>query len=41
MIGLEGVFLAKTSSDRALVLLDTVGKHARVNMATEKSEPAE
>ena len=40
MMGLEGVFLAKTSSDRVLVLLDIVGKHTRVTMATEKLEPA-
>ena len=40
MTGLEGVFLAKTSSDRVLVLLDIVGKHTRVSMATEKLEPA-
>jgi transcriptional antiterminator RfaH len=39
MTGLEGVFLAKTSSDRVLVLLDIVGKHTRVSMATEKLEP--
>jgi len=40
MMGLEGVFLAKTSSDRVLVLLDIVGKHTRVTMTTEKLEPA-
>jgi len=40
MTGLEGVFLAKTSSDRVLVLLDIVGKHTRVNMETEKLGPA-
>jgi len=40
MMGLEGVFLAKTSSDRVLVLLDIVGKHTRVNMETEKLGPA-
>lgn len=40
MIGLEGVFLAKTSSDRVMVLLDIVGKHTRVSLATEKLEPA-
>ena len=41
MTGLEGVFLARTSSDRVLVLLDIVGKHTRVSMTTEKLEPAE
>lgn len=40
MTGLEGVFLAKTSSDRVMVLLDIVGKHTRVNMETEKMGPA-
>ena len=40
MTGLEGVFLAKTSSDRVMVLLDIVGKHTRVNMETEKLGPA-
>lgn len=40
MMGLEGVYLAKTSSDRVLVLLDIVGKHTRVTMATEKLESA-
>jgi transcriptional antiterminator RfaH len=40
MVGLEGVFLAKTSSDRVMVLLDIVGKHTRVNMETEKLGPA-
>ena len=40
MIGLEGVFLAKKSSDRVLVLLDIVGKHTRVTMTTKKLEPA-
>lgn len=40
MMGLEGVFLAKTSSDRVMVLLDIVGKHTRVSLATEKLEPA-
>jgi transcriptional antiterminator RfaH len=40
MMGLEGVFLAKTSSDRVMVLLDIVGKHTRVNLTTEKLEPA-
>jgi len=40
MMGLEGVFLAKTSNDRVLVLLDIVGKHTRVTMTTEKLGPA-
>jgi len=40
MTGLEGVFLAKTSSDRVMVLLDIVGKHTRVSMTTEKLGPA-
>jgi transcriptional antiterminator RfaH len=40
MTGLEGVFLAKTSSDRVLVLLDIVGKHTRVSLTSEKLEPA-
>lgn len=40
MTGLEGIFLAKTSSDRVMVLLDIVGKHTRVNMETEKLGPA-
>ena len=40
MMGLEGVFLAKTSSDRVMVLLDIVGKHIRVSLATEKLGPA-
>jgi len=40
MTGLEGVFLAKTSSDRVMVLLDIVGKHTRVSVATEKLGPA-
>ncbi len=40
MVGLEGVFLAKTSSDRVMVLLDIVGKHTRVNLETEKLGPA-
>lgn len=40
MTGLEGVFLAKTSSDRVMVLLDIVGKHTRVSLTTEKLEPA-
>ncbi len=40
MTGLEGVFLAKTSSDRVMVLLDIVGKHTRVNLETEKLGPA-
>ncbi|MEA1888417.1 MAG: transcription/translation regulatory transformer protein RfaH [Pseudomonadota bacterium] len=39
MTGLEGVFLAKTSSDRVMVLLDIVGKHTRVSMVTEKLGP--
>jgi transcriptional antiterminator RfaH len=41
MTGLEGVFLAKTSSDRVMVLLDIVGKHTRVNLETEKLGPAD
>ncbi|MFW2437775.1 MAG: transcription/translation regulatory transformer protein RfaH [Arenicellales bacterium] len=40
MTGLEGVFLAKTSNDRVMVLLDIVGKHTRVNLETEKLGPA-
>ena len=40
MMGLEGVFMAKTGSDRVMVLLDIVGKHTRVNMETEKLGPA-
>jgi transcriptional antiterminator RfaH len=40
MTGLEGVFLAKTSTDRVMVLLDIVGKHTRVSMATEKLGPS-
>jgi transcriptional antiterminator RfaH len=40
MTGLEGIFLAKTSSDRVMVLLDIVGKHTRVNMETVKLGPA-
>ena len=39
MTGLEGVFLAKTSNDRVMVLLDIVGKHTRVNLETEKLGP--
>ncbi len=41
MVGLEGVFLAKSSSDRVMVLLDIVGKHTKVVMATEKLGPAD
>ncbi len=34
MLGYEGVFLAKTGNDRAMILLDILGKQARVQVET-------
>jgi transcriptional antiterminator RfaH len=38
MMGLEGIFIAKTSNDRVMVLLDIVGKQTRVSMVKEQLE---
>jgi transcriptional antiterminator RfaH len=38
MMGYEGIFVAKTSSERVLVLLDIVGHKSRVNVEAAKLE---
>lgn len=38
MMGYEGIFVAKTSSERVLVLLDIVGHKSRVNVEAGKLE---
>ncbi|NOZ10102.1 MAG: transcription/translation regulatory transformer protein RfaH [Gammaproteobacteria bacterium] len=38
MMGFEGIFLAKTSSDRVIVLLNIVGKSTRVKLDIDKLE---
>jgi len=40
MMGFEGIFLARSSRDRVLVLLDIVGRHTRVNVNVDQLEPA-
>jgi len=40
MMGFEGIFLARSSSDRVIVLLDIVGKHTRVKLSIDQLENA-
>lgn len=40
-MGYEGIFLAKTSEERVLILLDIVGKQARANVNIEHLGPAD
>lgn len=40
MMGFEGIFLARSSRDRVLVLLDIVGRHTRVSVNLDQLESA-
>lgn len=40
-MGYEGIFLARTSEERVLILLDIVGKSAKAQISVEHLGPAE
>lgn len=40
LMGYEGIFVARNSRDRVVVLLDIMGKHARTSVASAVIEPA-